>query len=53
VLQERFDRWRERRIEEIPCSVKRREKTGEIAYILGGDGAVMKEWEATNERGVA
>ncbi len=32
-------------IEEIRCSVKRGEKTGEILYKLRGDGTVMKKWE--------
>lgn len=32
-------------IEEIRCSVKRGEKTGEIVYKLRGNGTVRKEWE--------
>ena len=32
-------------IEEIRCSVKRGEKTGEIVYKLRGDGSIKKEWE--------
>jgi TolA-binding protein len=32
-------------IEEIRCSVKRGEKTGEMFYKLRGDGTVMKKWE--------
>ena len=36
-------------IEEIRCSVKRREKTGEIVYKLRGDGTVKKEWEEAKQ----
>lgn len=36
-------------IEEIRCSVKRREKTGEIVYTLRGDGTVMKNWEEAKQ----
>jgi site-specific DNA recombinase len=32
-------------IEEIRCSVKRGEKTGEIVYKLRGDGSIKKDWE--------
>ena len=32
-------------IEEIRCSVKRGEKTGEITYKLRGDGTVKRAWE--------
>jgi hypothetical protein len=50
VLQERFNRWRDRTIEEIQCPVKRREKTGEIVYKLAGEGTVMREWEEAIEK---
>jgi hypothetical protein len=53
LLNKLISRSRGGSIEEIQCSVKPREKTGEIVYKLGGDETVMKEWEeATKKRGV-
>jgi len=37
-------------IEEIRCSVKHGEKTGEIEFRLRGDGSIMKKWELAKKK---